>query len=477
MAVKIYNVEFQRMALEPSLRNDSNFISFENAVVNRFYKFKELFEIVNDHKVPLENLNDDFYYVEIGNADKLGNVFPVKLNFNNRQLEDEDYYKKIEKGNIIKVQKGDILISKVRPYLKKILLIDDDNSKYYYTSAFIHIRPKKMGKIMYYCMRTLFFENLIAISRQGKGYPTINETDLLSMKFDASIIDLLLKKEQELLQKIEQRESEILQLERTRKPESQLINDIFKQEFSLNLNEYHEKRKIRIFQTSLESFSANLDLRNSVKFHWPSGQYVYNELKKQSSKKIKDYISEPIVLGKSISPVNYDEEGESYYISMAAIKDWRFNPDSENAKTISEQYYNENKATKSIQKGDIILARSGKGTIGKVALIDNDNHEGIFADFTMRIRLKSYLPRFAYYYFRTTYFQHLLEVNWKGLGNNLNIFPSQIQELPIPDITIEEQERIVSLIKGEIDLQNQSTEQIIEKQLEVESLIEQSLKS
>ena len=49
---------------------------------------------------------------------------------------------------------------------------------------------------MYYCMRTLFFENLIAISRQGKGYPTLNETDLLSMKFDASIIDLLLKKEQ-----------------------------------------------------------------------------------------------------------------------------------------------------------------------------------------------------------------------------------------------------------------------------------------
>jgi len=326
-------------------------------------------------------------------------------------------------------------------------------------------------------MRTLFFKNLIAISRQGKGYPTLNEKDLLSMKFDASIIDLLLKKEQELLQKIEQIESEILQLERTRKPESQLINDIFKQEFSLNLNEYHEKRKIRIFQTSLESFSANIDLRNSVKFHWPSGQYVYNELKKQSTKKIKDYISEPIVLGKSISPINYDEEGKRYYISMAAIKDWSFNPDSENAKTISEQYYNENKATKSIQKGDIILARSGKGTIGKVALIDNDNHEGIIADFTMRIRLKSYLPRFAYYYFRTTYFQHLLEVNWKGLGNNLNIFPSQIQELPIPDITIEEQERIVSLIKGEIDLQNQSTEKIIEKQLEVESLIEQSLKS
>lgn len=475
MGVKIYNIDLPKMASEPSLRNDSNFISFENTIAKRFYKFKDLFDIVSDHKVSLDNLNEEFSYVEIGNADKSGKVFPVELNFNVRLVEDEDYYKKIEKGNIIKVQIGDILISKVRPNLKKIIFIDEKKSKYYYTSAFIHVRPKVMGKIMYYCLRTLFFKNLIAIARQGKGYPTLNENDLLSMKFDASVIELLLKKEQELLVEIENIEEQILQLELSKKLESEIINDIFKQEFNLNVDGYEEMCSIRIFDTSFADFSTNVDLRNSVKFHWPSGKFVYGELKQQSSKKIKDYISEPIVLGKSISPDNYDVDGENYYISMAAIKNWTFDSKSEHAKTVSDKYFIENESTKSIREDDIILARSGKGTIGKVALIDSDQYRGIFSDFTMRIRMKSYSPRFAYYYFRTTYFQHLLEVNWKGLGNNLNIFPSQVQELPILEVSIEDQKRVVSLIKSEIDIQNNTQKLILEKQFQIEKIIEQNL--
>ena len=43
---------------------------------------------------------------------------------------------------------------------------------------------------------------------------------------------------------------------------------------------------------------------------------------------------------------------------------------------------------KQCKKNDIILARFGEGTIGKVALIDDDELQGVFADFTMRIRLK-----------------------------------------------------------------------------------------
>jgi type I restriction enzyme S subunit len=89
------------------------------------------------------------------------------------------------------------------------------------------------------------------------------------------------------------------------------------------------------------------------------------------------------------------------------------------------------------------MARSGEGTIGKVAEIMEDYND-IFADFTMRIRLKNYNTTFAYFYFRTTYFQYLVEVNKKGLGNNTNIFPNIIQEFPIPDIDIDEQENILS---------------------------------
>lgn len=142
--------------------------------------------------------------------------------------------------------------------------------------------------------------------------------------------------------------------------------------------------------------------------------------------KSKHFLSEPIVLGASISPSDYDNNGDYCYISMATIKSWRF--DEESANTVSNSYA-ESKSAKTVRKNDIILARSGEGTIGKVALITDEHLKGIFADFTMRIRLKDYDPEFAYYYFRTTYFQYLIEIFKKGLGNNTNIFPIVIREL------------------------------------------------
>ena len=107
-----------------------------------------------------------------------------------------------------------------------------------------------------------------------------------------------------------------------------------------------------------------------------------------------------------------------------------------------------------------ILARSGEGTIGKVALIDDDALQGIFADFTMRIRLKDYNPEFAYYYFRTTYFQYLIEIYKKGLGNNTNIFPIVVREFQMLDIPLEEQQRIVDEIHAEIAKQDEIKKQI-----------------
>ena len=54
---------------------------------------------------------------------------------------------------------------------------------------------------------------------------------------------------------------------------------------------------------------------------------------------------------------------------------------------------------------------------------------------------------------RTSYFQYLIEVYKKGLGNNTNIFPIVIQEFPIPDIPLSEQQRIVDEIQAEIKIQ------------------------
>jgi len=89
-----------------------------------------------------------------------------------------------------------------------------------------------------------------------------------------------------------------------------------------------------------------------------------------------------------------------------------------------------------------------KGLLEKFALIEEDNIKAIFADFTQRIGLKNYNPRLAYYYFRSDLFQYLIYTYKKGLGNNTNIFPSQIQEFPIPNWSKEKQIDIVKKIES-----------------------------
>lgn len=157
---------------------------------------------------------------------------------------------------------------------------------------------------------------------------------------------------------------------------------------------------------------------------------------------------------------------------MATIKNWKF--DLESASTVSKEY-SDSKQAKTVRKNDIILARSGEGTIGKVALIDDDELLGVFADFTMRIRLKDYNSEFAYYYFRTTYFQYLIEIYKKGLGNNTNIFPIVVREFPMLDIPLEEQQRIVDKIHAEIAKQDEIKKRIESLRAQIDIMIQDVL--
>jgi restriction endonuclease S subunit len=94
----------------------------------------------------------------------------------------------------------------------------------------------------------------------------------------------------------------------------------------------------------------------------------------------------------------------------------------------------------------------------------------------MRVRLINYDPLFAYYYFRTEYFQYLVEVNKKGLGNNTNIFPSQIQEFPMIDIPLSAQQTIVNEIKTELDKQEEIKQKIEAERNKIDEIIEKAIK-
>ena len=477
--MKAKTINISKIAEERTLRTDfgfhNHFSDFDKT--KAYYDFDDLFEIV-DTKYDYANLQGDFLYCQIGDVTKFGDALPVCLNFDNRNLIDENYYKKIEKGDIIKVNEDDILISFLLPQdisvIGKILRITPNMSNVFFTDAFIHIVPKKMPDVLYYCLKSIFYKDIVFVSRIRKGYTgytTLDDIDLRQIKFDKKLIDKLDDKYAFLSERIKAIEYEILGLYSKILPESKIIDEVFGREFKFNNDELSQLKKIKKYRSGLDVFSNNPDLRFSAKFHRESGSFVMKHLAEMTSKKIKHFLAEPIVLGASVSPDDYSEEGTFKYISMATIKNWRF--DEKDAHTVSNDYA-KTKEAKIVKKDDIIMARSGEGTIGKVALISNDSN-GIFSDFTMRIRLRNYNSEFAYYYFRTSYFQYLIEIYKKGLGNNTNIFPIVVQEFPMLNISPEEQQRIVDNIHSEIAKQAEIKTKISKCRAKIDELIKSTL--
>lgn len=450
--------------------------------------------------------NDEKYQIVAVN--KSDNIFssPIEKNIFLSEIIEEDYsvlqyesgmeYKGIPTGQVYLDEDGDIidyqivtledhpgrlkysvknhniLISSLRLAKSPALMFDSlDLSEYVFSNGFYVFKVKEGWdqKFVLYVLRLKKLKQLLDNNLyRGIGISAYRVEDLLRCE----IMNISLAAQKEAIKKIEPIENQIRQLKTNLKKAEETIDKVFQNEFGFDYDRFNLLKRIKVFFSQQSDFSNNPDLRFSAKFHRDAGNFVMKELTDITEKKIKHYLAEPIVLGASISPEDYSEDGEFQYISMATIKNWKF--DTESANYVSKPY-SDSKATKTVRKNDIILARSGEGTIGKVALIDDEDVNGVFADFTMRIRLKDYNPEFAYYYFRTSYFQYLIEIYKKGLGNNTNIFPIVIQEFPLIDISLDEQQRIVDEIHAEIERQEETKTKIANLRNQIDSIIEEAI--
>lgn len=272
MGVNVVKKRLSDFRSEESLRYDYKYITSLVTSSKDFYTYRNLFDFVPYEKVDIEVL-DKFKYAEIGNVNKLGEVEPVELSFEDRQEENESLYKKIEKGDIINPKKDDILISKIRPYLNKNVLVNSDDE--YFTKAFIHIRPKINPALLHIAIRSKFITLLNAVSRQGKGYPTLKEDDIKAIRFPKTFVDALTKNEDELIKKIQPIRTEISGLKLTQKNTLDILNQVFSAFYKINLTEIQEIDKTRILTIPLSSVkNYNSGLRGSLR--WNKMQYIQN---------------------------------------------------------------------------------------------------------------------------------------------------------------------------------------------------------
>lgn len=465
MGLKTFTIDFAEFSQETLIRSN-----YKTAILgieiknhfqkseNKFVRIKEYFDIISGFAFKSADYEQEgLPLIRIGDV---GNNFDE----NNMVFLPEDYKEDYQR---FLLKKNDIVVSLTGDgKLKSDLILEDD--KYLLNQRVGSLRAKEDTNILFF----YYLINYYSLTKKqfywwsnGKTQLNISPFDFLKIK-----IPLIPKpKQDQIVAKIEPIEKKIKELKAQITPPQEVINKVFASEFGFNLEKFEELKKIKNYYLDISLASKNKDLRNSVAFHHESVQFVMSELKKITKSKIKHFIDEPIVLGASISPSNFDEKGENYYISMATVKNYCIELDD--SQLVSSEYAKSN-LNKSVTKYDIIMTRSGVA-IGKFALIDEDVN-GIFADFTMRIRLNNYNPYFAYYYFRSEYFQHLIHSNKKGLQNK-NIFPSQIQEFPMIDIPLKAQQKIVDEIKAELDKLEEIKSTIERERNKIDEIIENAI--
>ena len=96
--MQIQKMSFDTISKERTLRIDYSYHKYVADIPSDYYTFNDLFYI-RKNKVDSENLPDSFFYCEIGNTNGDGEVDPSFLDCNNRTLEQDDLFKKVENGD------------------------------------------------------------------------------------------------------------------------------------------------------------------------------------------------------------------------------------------------------------------------------------------------------------------------------------------------------------------------------------------
>ena len=473
MGLKIQKTNLSSFAREPSSRFDFSYVKSVTLIEEDYYTYKDLFEVIPSVR-PLLNEDQPFRYAEIGNVSKLGEVFPVTLDYNDRDELNEDKFKKIEKGDIILPDRGNILISTVRPYLNKVVLIEDslemDKSPIYFTKAFIQIKPKVNSKILYYLLRTIFHESINAVSRQGKGYPTLKEGDLKTIRFPKKIIDTLLANEDELISKLDDIILEIKDFNSIKREKGEIVDEIFAEQFKIDLDKIISLDKQRRLNVEFAiATRKNSNMRTSYRWNKMSliQEYLYKNIK--CIKPLGKYITH---INNGWSPESV-EGGEG--IPVLGQEHFQFNGILDVSPTKATTKKKNNISNFFIQQGDFFVSRGNTvGLVGLASIVEKEIEEDIiYPDLYIRVYFsKGINPKYIALLFNSFFGRLYFKYVSKGKNQSMvKISRDEILNFYLPLPSREQQDELVHKVENLVNHQLEINIQIEQKHNQIKELI------
>ena len=382
-------------------------------------------------------------------------------------LSDEPYVDAIgsDKTNL---DDCDIMVSKLGMPRGYIYLKPDVATSVIGSSEFIPYAfyDKRKMKFYLYLLLSPTIRKVYACLESGKtpSHKRVNPAEFLKIRIP-KLPDLIIK---DLISKIEQCEQHIDNFMQQIMPQDRIINQIFSEYFDFPLDlkdrfgkgmsagtQNSELKGMRVSRCNSSELARNKSLRLSARANNAATQEIMELLTKMPLLHVKDVIVEEIHRG--VGPT-YDEDGEIPVVKTAHLKNGEVLTSAE--EFVTEEFYNK-KPRAQVHKGDILLASTGKPSIGKIDLVESDIN--YFADghvSIIRIDKEKYNKKFFVFWFRCIlgYFQ--IERDYVGCTNQIELYEEQIKDFLIPDISITEQIAIVDRVERELQIQENAINSI-----------------
>lgn len=266
----------------------------------------------------------------------------------------------------------DLVFSRLEPYLGKIVF-NDRSQEWIGTSEWIPLRINSDLASPLFLKWLLLSPQLINVFgtywklRSGKRHARMNQWELEHLRIPLPPRELQLKVVPQLISL----ESDLVDTYRKIRTKPAVIEEVFRAAFGYNTDEYDANAEVKSFVVSTSELAKSTDIRCGVRFHHPRFIALDKILEALPTVRFRDIVYAPVRLGATVHPdTDYDDEGEAAYVSPAVIKNYDF--DFSVATSLDDPFYSKNARQFGLNEDDLVIARSGEGTIGKAALYTGD---------------------------------------------------------------------------------------------------------
>jgi type I restriction enzyme S subunit len=383
----------------------------------------------------------------------------------------------------LKLDGWDVFTNRLRPYLGKTFVHPGDKGLLGSTE-WIPLKSKPEVLDCKILQAFLLSQEYIQTSRKlmsGKNHPRISEFDLYHLQVPRLGKEI----KDKIKAKIFAGEAEIERLKKKLVDPLDFINQVFGELVKKDLVKHYKEfgrgmtaglqksmpRALNAFEAPLSQIHDSFGLRVSSRFHRPQTEELTQLLENVGTVKAKHLIKK---IRKGDQP-KYVEDGDVPVIKTANLKNGYI--DLEEAQVVSEGYFKFAKAVSGVTKGNILWASTGKVSLGKIDIYEENEPALASVDLLIVEVVPKFIdPYFFAYYFRSLLGSFQVERDFSGTTNQIHLYPEQVNEFEVLDLPLKVQQEVVKSIKSKLNEQDKVKNEIANIYASISNFINTAVK-